>query len=51
MSEAKIKTALGRGRGMIFLSETVRVICKFRLARRLKEVGHGMYGIKEQFEV
>ena len=22
-----------------------------RLARRLKEVGHGMYGIKEQFKV
>ena len=22
-----------------------------RLARRLKEVGHGMYGIEEQFEV
>jgi hypothetical protein len=51
MSEAKIKTALGRGGGMLFLSEAVRVICKFRLARRLKEVGHGMYGIKEQFEV
>ena len=36
---------------MLFLSETVRVICKFRLARRLEEVGHGMYGIEEQFKV